>query len=675
MIRSSFLEDLIMRKRSVFASILNVSLLGLMAAGCGDDGSPGPAPLVIPAGCNPIAFENDCLLPYPSDFFLTDDASMPSGKRVVLTEAALPRTAADVPFDFTVTHPIDGFSPHQPIMAYFPTGVTTDGVVFHTDDPTKSQWPDSKALLIDAETGKAVPAWAEIDMSTPNPPERAFVVRPFTRLENGKRYIVALQGLFASNEDGTKGEIAKTPAGFMRIRDKQAASDPVLGPIAERYEKEIFPALLALGVSRDKLQLAWDFTVSSEENNTRDLLALQADLIPKLTANAPAVTVKSVVENTPQQNENIWLRIEGTIRVPLYLTNDQIGAKLFRDAAGKIAQNGEAEVPFTLQLPHSANPADANFEPARMLEYGHGFFGLQEEINYGFMRGFTNEQKYAAASVDWWGMAEPDINIVIQNALEKQGEMFDFVDRLHQAMANFIALSYALKGPIAELPALQRFNKPLYDPAKLYYYGISQGAIFGVTMLALNPLIDRAALGVGGGPYSLMMSRSASFSQLYGLLQSKIQSPLAIAKLLMLSQGTWDRVDPMTYAPHLLTNTFPGSPANRHLLLQNGIGDHSVNNLSTHLVARAIGIPLLEGASAPIWGLNTTAGPADDALVMADYKLPTLPGVYYAVPTDAEKNGVHEDVRQNPKLKAQIDAFFQPNGTITNTCDGVCDPE
>ena len=124
-------------------------------------------------------------------------------------------------------------------------------------------------------------------------------------------------------------------------------------------------------------------------------------------------------------------------------------------------------------------------------------------------------------------------------------------------------------------------------------------------MLAVNPLLDRAALGVGGGPYSLMMSRSASYSQLYGVLQGQLQNPLTLMKLMALSQGTWDRVDPMTYAPHLLQDMYPKSPANRHVLMQIGIGDHSVNNLSSHLVARATGISLLDPAPRPIWGLET----------------------------------------------------------------------
>jgi hypothetical protein len=621
------------------------------------------------------------MLPYPSDFFLADDASMPSGKRVAITPAAKPLTKSEEPFDFTDTHPADGFSPHMPILAYFPRGVSTEGVVFHTDDPAKSMEPTSKVLLVDAETGKALPVWAEVDMNTNEPSERAFIVRSFARLENQHRYIVAFQGLAEPTESGGAGPAIEAPKGFARIRDGKAASDPVLEPIGARYEKEIFPALTGLGIARDKLQLAWDFTTSSEESNTRDMLAMRADLLPKLLANPPAVTIDKVIEKTLAPEEtattspSIALRIEGTIRVPLYLESDKPGARLFRDASGKVVANGEAEVPFTMQVPHSAMPADASFTPATILEYGHGFFGSREEINYGsFMRPYSNERGYITIAVDWWGMSEDDFLGLVPTLLSAPGQSFDFVDRLHQAMANFIALSYAVKGPLTQIAAVKRFDKPLYDPDKLYYYGISQGSIFGVTMLSLSPTLDRAALGVGGGPYSLMMSRSASYAELYALLRSSIDVPLTLQKFMAMSQGTWDRVDPITYAPHLLLDRYPGTPE-RHVLMQIGIGDHSVNNLASHLVARAAGVPLLEPSPRPIWGLESVQPPTDDALVVVDFKLATEPGVYSKLPGEDEKNDVHESVRHNEGIKDQLDAFFRPNGQIENFCQGACDPD
>ena len=145
-------------------------------------------------------------------------------------------------------------------------------------------------------------------------------------------------------------------------------------------------------------------------------------------------------------------------------------------------------------------------------------------------------------------------------------------------------------------------------------------------------------------------------------------------KYLALSQSTWDRVDPMTYAPHLLRDQYPGSPANRQLLLQIGIGDDSVNNLATHMMARALDLPLLETPPKPIWGLRSVSAPAQNALVVVDFHLATEPGIYCRIPTKQEANDVHEGVRRSAKIKQQLDLYFQPGGQIQNTCGGPCTP-
>lgn len=631
-------------------------------------GEPLP-PAEVPEGCNPVAYAHDCMLPYPSDVFLVDEPNFASGKRVELTPEAKPKTNEDVGYDFTEVHPVDGFSRHQPILTIFPEGVDQSNITFHQgSDPEASLMPDHPTILLNAETGEPVPHWAELDRSTELTSDQAFIVRPFVRLDNETRYIVAFQHL-----NDAAGSPIVPPLGFAHLLAGDVDGHPVLEPLAARYETEIFPLLEQHGVERADLQLAWDFTTGSDTHNTRDLLQIRDDAVAQFEQNPPEVTVTAVL---PDYSEQIALRIEGRLTVPLYLENEDPGALLNRDGDGNVVQNGTAEVPFTLQVPVEAIPADENFEPLRMLQYGHGFFGLREEINYSFMRGFTNEQKYLAAAVDWWGMSEPD-QITILSALGPGGnvsEAFKFVDRVHQAMVNQIALTYALLGPITELEELQQFGKLLYDPQKLYYYGISQGSIFGTTFISLSPQIERAVLSVGGGPYSLMMSRSASFRQLYDIALTRLPNDLTMQKFMTLSQHTFDRVDPMTYAHRLVLDPYPNSPE-RKILIQVGIGDHSVNNLASHLHSRAAGIGLLTPAPREIYGLDTLTAPVDNATVEVDFMLEQEPGIDAALPTEDELNGVHEDVRRNAKIKEQIDLFFQPNGQIEHTCDGPCDPE
>lgn len=641
--------------------------------------SPEPAPPIntspnlpsadIPEGCNPIAYKNDCMLPYPSDFFLVDDPSTPTQKRVSLTPAAELKSTKGLVVNFMNIYPADGFSRNAAVMAVFPEGVDTSNVVFHTDDPALSLKPENTTIVLDAETGEPVAHWAELDKNTDIAPRQAFFIRPFAPFKEKHRYIVALSGLV-----GRDGKLIEPPLGFAHLLQKQTAGNATLEPLSAHYEQAIFPALETFGMKRDSLQLAWDFTTGSDELRTRDMLAIRKDALAKMASKPPAATITNTIDNPSME---IALRIEGTIKVPLYLESAAPGAMLFRNAAGEVVQNGEADVPFLVQVPVSAMPADANFTPARILQFGHGFFGLGEEINYGFMRGFSNEQRYITAAVDTWGMSEPDLPVLIDTLINGDpSTLFSFTDRVHQAMVNNFALSIAIKGVLANLMELKRFDKLLYDPSQLYFYGISQGGILGVTLVALSPDLDRAAFSVGGGSYSLMMTRSASYTDLFTLIQGVLNTPLDVQKFAMLSQTAWDRVESMGYAEHLLANPYPSSPAKRHVLMQMGIGDHSVNNLASHFLARAVGIPLLDPSPRAVFGLEAKAAPMESGLSAVDFKLANPePGIECRLPSEAEKNDVHEGVRRNVKMKAQLDAFFQPNGMVEQFCDGVCDPE
>ena len=67
---------------------------GLLLVGCpsdpGEEALPPLPPMDLPEGCNPLTVQEDCLLPFPSDYFLKDDSSMPSKKSVALTNYATP---------------------------------------------------------------------------------------------------------------------------------------------------------------------------------------------------------------------------------------------------------------------------------------------------------------------------------------------------------------------------------------------------------------------------------------------------------------------------------------------------------------------------------------------------------------------------------------------------------
>ena len=239
-------------------------------------------------------------------------------------------------------------------------------------------------------------------------------------------------------------------------------------------------------------------------------------------------------------------------------------------------------------------------------------------------------------------------------------------------MLNFVALQMALQTTLTELGDLQRDEQLLYDPDEMVYYGISQGHIYGVPMLTMSPYIDRAVLGVGGGSYSLMMTRANSFRDLFAIIGAYLGEPVQVQKFLMLSQHAWDRTDPMTYARHLIDDPYPWQNADRRYLMHMGLGDHSVNNLASEWLHRTVGAPILAPTPVDIYGMETTEGPVEgSALTVIDFSLEVTPGIENRLPGDDELNCVHEQIRQEAEIQEQIDVFFK-EGRIIHPCDGPC---
>lgn len=644
-------------------------------AGCGDDdGAPsdagaadaGPIDLT-PEGCNPIAATWSCMLPYPSDVFRVADATYPSGHRVEVPEPAQVHDYRERPLDFVSFRRPDGFSHLPQILARFPTGVDASVLVFHDEDVSTTLSAASPTQLIAADSGERVVHFAELDPRPDDDTQRTLIIRPMTRLANGTRYVVAIQGLV----DTTGAPIAP-PEGFRKVRDGDTADDDVLAALAARYEVDVFPVLEAAGVARSSLQLAWDFTTVTEEHTTRDMLAMRDDLIAKLSVTPPAVTITSMED--PESPEIARL-VKGTIRVPLYVDSPSRGARLVYDGSGRVVAQGEADVPFTAVVPRSVAMRAPGSPPARLMQYGHGFFGEQTEIESPWFAITADRLGLVAVAVDWWGMSRDDLNAVLTDLGDNPPNALAFTDRLHQGMANQIALAYAALGPLATAPEMQVDASPLYDTSTVYYYGNSNGHLLGGTYVALSPHVERAVLGVGGASYAFILFRSGNFSPFLGILETFIPDPVALQAVGSQLASQFDRIDPITYAPHLLGDTYAGSPATRRVLLQIGVGDAQVPNLAAHLQARTLGIPQLAPSVREIAFVPAMPSPIDgSALVEFDFGIADpLPGTY-AEPA-AMMNEVHDGVRQLDAAIEQIDRFLRPDGRVEATCDGVCDPE
>ena len=637
---------------------------GHMAGDTGPDGGDTPVgPLVTPEGCNPIAPEWDCLLPFPSDVFLRPDGALPGGRRVDVPDEAVPRDMDGVAPDFEGTQPTDGFSPLTQLAVLVPGGVDPEPLVAHTDDRTGSTEVTSPTLLIDGETGALVPHFAELDARQAPAKGSILLIRPLQRLKDDHRYVVALHGLTHPG-----GAPVEAPASFAKLRDAAADLDPALAALAPGYEERVFPRVAAAGVARADVQLAWEFTTATEQRSTGDLLALRKDAMERLAATPPTVVVTAVQDDV---DTHIARRIEGTLTVPLYLTSTDAGALLVRGADGAPAYAGEATVPFTLQIPRSVWDGTKP-SPARFLQFGHGFFGTREEADGGFVREFADRAGMVVACIDWWGMSKADLPVVLETMVLNVSSSLMFTDRVLQAMVNQMAVAYALPA-LAALPETAD-GDPLIDPSHVYFYGISQGHILGSVYVTVSPHIDRATLAVGGGGFGLMMSRAHPFAAFLSIIDARFGNDFLVSlKIVLLMQTSFDRIDPISYAPHLLTDTYPGSPASRRILQHTAVGDTSVPNLASHVFARTLGLSELAPVPRPLFAIPPVDGPVDgSALVEWDFgvEIPDIPSRPVVL-----ENNVHNDQRSLPASMDQVDTFLREGGLIQSFCDGPCDPE
>ena len=218
-----------------------------------------------------------------------------------------------------------------------------------------------------------------------------------------------------------------------------------------------------------------------------------------------------------------------------------------------------------------------------MALYGHGLLGDASEVDLAPQRAMVKRFNFAYCATDWKGMATEDVPNVglILNDLSRFPTL---TDRMQQGILNFLYLGRLMR---KGFPADPRFAGRL-DTDNLFYDGNSQGGIYGGTLTAVSPDIERAVLGVPAMNYSTLLQRSTDFSQyatvLYASYPDEIERPL----LFSLIQQLWDRSDPNGYAQHMTTSPYPNTPPHV-VLMQSAVGDHQVANVAADVEARTIG--------------------------------------------------------------------------------------
>lgn len=683
----------VMRAR-LFAVVVSV-LVVAAAAGCPTDPSP-VEPLPIEPGCQPLLHGVECALPYPSDFFLVDDDALPSGKRVVIPEAAKLITDDGQSGDVTEFLPQDGFSREAPILFTFGVRVDVAALPNIFADATATTASGFPIAIVD-DAGARVPFFVDVDPRADSGAREGITLRPLVRLSERAHYTVLVSGVRTSD-----GDDVPVPVAFQRLRDGVVGDDPVLKPLLAHYEAEVFPHAAQAGIAREALQLAWDFTTGSDTHLLTDMLRARELVLAELQRAPAVVEVDTFFDNDAMpvifrdRPDLSWRYIKLRVTGPRVVTDDDAGAVLFRDDAGQVALNGTTTFTATVIVPSSVRD---QFAPGPTLLFGHGFFGDQVESEGAGTRNLSHASKRVMFAIDWQGMSDADVGTVASGVGDKVSESLKFGERIPQGMMNWLTLTEAIVGGQLDdltFPTnngdVAIFRRPqsgpgvvaggdgdnagdvFVDATDIGAVGISQGHILMGIQVPLNPHIDRAVLQIGGAGFAHMMARANPFSAFLLLLNLALPDPLDQQKAAVTFQRQFDRFDPATYTPFFLDEELPigptSNPSQKRVLLQMGVGDSQVPNLGTTLHGRYLGLPFVNATTVtPPFGYAVEDAPFDGSGFCAfDFGVDTSEAAFADFP---EKNPVHDNFRTRPAVVRQLAAFLN-TGVIEAPCEGAC---
>jgi hypothetical protein len=620
----------------------------LFLVGCSGSDGANPDPK-----CNPLAV-GDCLLPWPSSFYVKSDSSTATGKRIAIPEGVLPLDQTGKAMDPSYLNKQDGFSPAGMLVANLKARLDKTQLP-PSSDLMKSLDPSSTVQLFAFDSGERVPLFAEVDNNAGTDEDQVLLIHPMIRLQPKTRYVVALQKLV--DEKGKR----VTNAPFEAVKSGDVTSDN----LKKLSYTDIFAKLTAAGLKKSDLTLAWDFSTGSDEQLLSHLTTMRDQAVASATLNYTVDTV-----NEPM-DDHLLRELLGTFEVPSFLATDDPTSVMQYDDQGLPKLRGPQSFPMVVHIPKCAQKAT---KPLPIMVYGHGLFGAAEsEMNSGYLKGLIDSLCMVQVGTNWIGLSNDDIPNIAGNVVPDFSRFDLPTDRLQQAQVNFVVMARMAMQKLKNDPNLVVNGKAVTDGSEIYYYGISQGGIEGGTFMAISPDVLRGALNVPGGVYSLMLTRSADFNSLKKLLNITYPVQRDQEVLLALSQSYWDYSDPITFAPYTIKAPLNGPDGKplppKHVVMQEGIHDAQVPNLATRMVVRTLGLPALDKPVESVFGVDVKAGPLDAAYTQWDIHGEDLSNGNTPPPMD---NVVHQNVRKLPSLIEQLRGLFKPDGQIKQTCEGAC---
>lgn len=636
--------------------------LALVVAACS-----GETHIAVPADCNPLGYGEHCAVPWPSSVYEVADATTMTGRRLALPAGALPVNFDGKQVDPTMWNLADGFSPSAPMLVAFPHGASmpTGATV---EDFTPSLAADSPTVLLDLTTGQRVAHFAELDsQASTMPGSQALFVRPAMRLVGGHHYAVAITTRVKA-ADGTDLPIAP---GFAALRDGATTDNKRLEAMRKDFGA-VLDALETAGVARTDLVLAWDFTVASDDYLHREMIAARDRALAAVQTHPLSYTLATDQAPDPRDAQ-IGRYVTGKVDAPLFLTTPSFGVAdttTVRDAAGLPAVQGFYQMPFAAIVPACAYTSQT---PVPMILYGHGLLGDSTEVDCCGVPPVAEDLCMVIAGTDLRGMSQND-TAAVAAALNDASKADGVFEVLEQGIANYVVLDQAMRTTFAQTLFVDAANnnRVLVDPDRVYYWGLSQGGIFGASVMAYDPMITRGVLGSGGAAYSFLLDRSADWPQYRMILNSAYPDPLDDELLINLMQMRWDKTEPAGIANTVLDGTATGVPP-KQLLMQIALGDEEVSDFSTYWEARTMNAPMITPSATTPWGVTAqpTPLPSGSALAVYDCGAPPLPLTNTPPPKTAcamaNRSELHDLPAHVAAGRRQM-AEFYASGQIVNEC-------
>ena len=626
-----------------------------------------------PDNCDPLS-PIYCALPWPSDHFIKEEGEK---RRLVFQSDTIPTSTNASPHDPSAYLRLDGFGLLATGIAYFES--LNIAQLPSEQEIEDSLNPEAKVTLIelhDDGTARRIPCWAEVDGRSSAEGPRPLFLRPAQLLQPDTQYIYAL-----SNLENVEGNLISPSPAFASLRDGMGIhpeGDLLISEDRRSHFEKVFQALEMVGVPRDHLTLAWSFRTATLPSLTGDILRMRDHGLEQMGEQGPPMRLDTLKRYRHPDDEDethaewpvhryIGAELSGVLTLPHYLTENLLlpnGYRLALDASGQVEQRGSIEAPFWMRIPHVALEGN----PVGVVLYGHGQLNSGDEVRMADKGPVAQDGSMIFIGTDLWGMSEEELPLI--PIILGQLDAFTAVgDRLLQGIFNTLALGRAAKLGFPQLTeALGELNIAI-DTSRVVYGGISQGGIFGATILALSQDITRGHLGVPGLHYLTLIGRSRNFSAMFSFLTTYYPDPVERWIALSAAQLIWNKSDPATYYRSLSMTTFPNTPSHQ-VLLAPAQGDPQVVQLTIEHLARSdLGIPILPPYGDDLPPLcEASTYPHQGSAIVGWHYAPRVP--IGAQPAPSDHPDPHETPRNDPLHNAQMIHFWN-TGEVIDVCGGM----